>query len=143
MSSMFQAVISNVRVGKEPELAYTQDGKACLKLKLLGDKWVRGRGADRETKTISFQVTFWQEKAEYLNGLLQGFTNKDNRVGVGALVTVFTNQMPEVWAFQSSTTGDILGDICLTGYDMIIHSPLARQGESPAREEPQAREIPF
>lgn len=53
------------RVGKDPELKYTQSGKAYCNFSLANTKYWRNAAGERQEDTLWMNVTCWEKSAEF------------------------------------------------------------------------------
>lgn len=53
------------RVGKDPELKYTQSGKAYCNFSVANTKYGRNYAGDRTDETLWMNVTCWEKTAEF------------------------------------------------------------------------------
>lgn len=131
---MFANIILLGNIGKEPELRYTQTGKAVLnfslavnKSRLVNDAW--------QTETTWFKVTVWNEEAERLNEKLA----KGKQVLVqadGISASAYTTSTGEVRASLEITANKVR----LLGKNEAVADSEETVGSSPLN---TVDEIPF
>lgn len=68
---MYQKIIIIGRLGKDPEMRYTQDGTPVTSFSVATDRrWKNAQGG-AESKTTWFKVTAWRQLAETCNTYLK------------------------------------------------------------------------
>jgi single-strand DNA-binding protein len=68
---MYQKIIIIGRLGKDPEMRYTQDGAPVTSFSVATDRrWKNAQGG-AESKTTWFKVTAWRQLAEVCNQYLK------------------------------------------------------------------------
>ena len=83
------------RAGKDPEMRYTQNGKAVTNLSVAADV-----GFGDNKKTIWFRVSFWDKIAEIVNNSVR----KGDKIFVTGELTPDDSGNPRTWTKQDGTT---------------------------------------
>ncbi len=67
---MYQKVILVGRLGRDPEMRYTPDGKPVASFSVATDRHWTDANGQRQEKTVWFRVTAWGKQAETCNTYL-------------------------------------------------------------------------
>jgi single-strand DNA-binding protein len=93
---MYHTIVLVGRLGREPELRTTPDGKAVCNLNIATDD-----GFGDKKKTVWFRVTVWDKQAENVNQYL----HKGSQVLVEGRLNAGDNGTPRVYERQDGTHG--------------------------------------
>lgn len=122
--SQFQCGLMGVNIAQEPELAYTPNGRPCLKFTVLTDPPSWMKEPEKQGPT-SWRVTMWGERAVFWHALFSEWTNaKSGKSGVGLNVNVLVNQVPYVGKWLHKDTGEPRASVELTAYDLTVNTQL-------------------
>lgn len=96
-------------LGADPELRYTANGQACLKLRIaVNERW-QDKGGEKHERTEWFTVVMWGKRAEALNPHL----GKGQSVYVSGRLT--TRQWEDKDGNKRSTTEIVANELLFLG----------------------------
>jgi len=133
---MYQSTTVIGRLGRDPEMRYTQDGTPVTSFSIATSrKWTNAEGQQQE-KTTWFRVSAWRKLAETCNQFLTK----------GQLVLVEGDVDASAWSDKS--TGEARATLELRARTVRFLSPKGERAEAPAEGAPAAppeaeEDLPF
>lgn len=133
---MYQSTTVIGRLGRDPEMRYTQDGTPVTSFSIATSrKWTNAEGQQQE-KTTWFRVTAWRKLGETCNQYLTK----------GQLVLVEGDVDASAWSDKAS--GEARATLELRARTVRFLSPKGEKPEAPAEGAPAAapeaeEELPF
>lgn len=83
-------VVLTGKLSKDPEMRYTQTGKAATSFSIPVEEYV---GGDKKKKTVWYKITTWDKEAERCNQYLE----KGSIVSVQGTLSSDENGAPRIW----------------------------------------------